>query len=1071
MNIYQPMMFVGLGGTGCAVGAELERRLRDELCGPDGRDLMAKIPSAGYLPYQLPAPLQFVYADLNEGELTALSGRAGSEEHRAAVGRTQHLTHGLVPRFDTYPQVAMSLRANATDYVRGWLPGTEHEPKIAPLLKGAGQLPTVGRAALFETFRGGLGQAQGPINDAIGAISNSGDALLRLGGRLGQSCDVFVAFSVAGGTGAGIFYDYLYLIGDAFQRSDYRAQIYPLVLMPSAFEDKLGGGRRARLNSARALVDLFRLVDSQNGSSASMELSHRGVPGSLGVLYPGQERATSLLPSTVQTAFLFSGSAGVRRDDLHRSIVSLMLSLVGTGQRADAGSAGGERFYQSFADDFINRGVEREVPASSGVGLRGVSTSLVASMTIPVDDLADVVASRLLARALDELATPPPGGAEENRELVDGFVTAANLAAVRGHRPPPFTDVEPVNGAEDIVAALRTRSQTMESNVQFLEDRLRREVAGIAADFDPYRALESLLGGVDLLRARRVIEGERRLASPPSRAGVAGLLDLMRRSPRPPAGIAEAPPQLGDLRNKFLGMSKMRWSDDRVQRLLTEQDNWYAWQAERAWSAAWSDQAGRWGRTFDGLRSQLTAVVDELEQHVQEEPGLFAQRTAALYRSRVGVTYLLPPHGDLDAFYRDVLDRFAHRDHTRQRATEADIVNSLLGSDGWLRAWQAGQQSPAAAVATLRERLKQEVKRLFTQDVQPGTQPLLPTMASLLMRAARPEDGGGGVVSDEIRQFEAKIHGLVPAGFTPQGSGDLKVLISYPAGAADEGIERFLRDRLRLPRDSGLALEFRPITAESIAVVLFRTSMGLTEVPEVREIIHFWSEAVTNEFRQDFLKWRQRLSYDFSWTVTTEEDRVRILHHLLCALWNGHIGMREGDDPESPARLRVQLGDGGDRVAMTLPLTRYGRLSSWSSLLRSYEEWVLADDDVIRRDFCEQLMHSSPHGIARGPVPPAELFLTLYKVAEALKTELDERRALRKAGPHGHVQEFWTKTFPAALDLPFENVSLPVFANLRELVENVSTVRRGRSARADQQDPVIGRGDDDYDDNYTDPWR
>jgi len=50
-----------------------------------------------------------------------------------------------------------------------------------------------------------------------------------------KSVDVFVAFSVAGGTGAGIFYDYLHFISDVFDQKGLEAKIYPLVVMPSAF--------------------------------------------------------------------------------------------------------------------------------------------------------------------------------------------------------------------------------------------------------------------------------------------------------------------------------------------------------------------------------------------------------------------------------------------------------------------------------------------------------------------------------------------------------------------------------------------------------------------------------------------------------------------------------------------------------------------------------------------------------------------------------------------------------------------------------------------------------------------
>ena len=81
-----------------------------------------------------------------------------------------------------------------------------------------------------------------------------------------------MAFSIAGGTGGGIFYDYLHLIGLALPNSSLRAKIWPLVLMPSAFENGRGGGRTAELNAARALLDLFRLVDQQNGAAARLNL-------------------------------------------------------------------------------------------------------------------------------------------------------------------------------------------------------------------------------------------------------------------------------------------------------------------------------------------------------------------------------------------------------------------------------------------------------------------------------------------------------------------------------------------------------------------------------------------------------------------------------------------------------------------------------------------------------------------------------------------------------------------------------------------------------------------------------
>ena len=72
----------------------------------------------------------------------------------------------------------------------------------------------------------------------------------------------------------------------------------------------------------------------------------------------------------------------MEREDLHRSVVSFVLSLIGIACPANRKTRR-HRAYQSFAEQFINQGVDRQVTAYTGIGNRGVSTSLVASMTVP----------------------------------------------------------------------------------------------------------------------------------------------------------------------------------------------------------------------------------------------------------------------------------------------------------------------------------------------------------------------------------------------------------------------------------------------------------------------------------------------------------------------------------------------------------------------------------------------------------------------------------------------------------------------------------------------------------------
>ncbi|WP_018638925.1 tubulin-like doman-containing protein [Parafrankia elaeagni] len=1076
MNIYQPMLFVGLGGTGCLIGAELERRLRGELCGPDGRALNLRVPGKNYLPYQLPSCLQFVYADLSENELTRLRTRVvPSEDHVNAAAATQHVTHGLIPTIDNYPDLARSLRVNAREHVRPWLPPSEGEPLVAPLILGAGQLPTIGRAALFETFRSGVAPAREPVAQAVGQIATSGQELAALGGKLGQTCDVFVAFSVAGGTGAGIFYDYLHLIGDAFQQAKVRAKIYPLVLMPSAFDEGLGGGRPARLNAGRALLDLFRLVDDQNGRPAGTNLTMHGTSGTLGVRYPDGGRSINLMTSTVKTGFLFSRAGGVQRDDLHRSIVSLVLSLVGTGLENSGGSTATETF-QSFADSFINSDAERGSPASSGIGRRGVSTSLVASMTIPAEDLADLVAARLLARGVDDLSSSTPGSSADDAALIRRFAFAANIGPILSRQPPGITESSAERGAGAILAALQARLQAMQGSLTSLHASVSRQVPEIAAAFDPGAGLDDLLGVVDLLHARRIVEGQPTAAEQVSRDGVVGFLANRRSEPRPPAGLTLNPPvpAPGSVRDHRLG-SRARWGDPAVQQIIGAQDAWYNWRTRTVWNSAWDEHQRRWERPITRLRAQLRLVADAFAEHSRAEPGEFARRAADLYRARTGVTNLLPPHGDMDNFYQQALGRLVAAQGLGGAASEGQVVHRVLGPDGWRRVWQALiERGGDAAVAVARDRLKEEVKRLFQESSGIAGEPLLPTMASLLAEVVR-RDGPPAVGDDDLRQFEAKIHGLVPATFSPQGSGKLKILVSYPAGARDPQIEKYLNRSLRLPTEPGISMEFRPINAESIVVVLLRSSMSVTQVPELRQILHHWAGALRNEQREDFLRWRQRLGYDYGWLATTEHDRVAILHRLLCAMWNGQVQVLDGK-AGSPYAIRVVLGDSGgdadelggyggggygggyggtgyggssrqhardtrDEVDMTLALSPFEPASSWGSLLRAYEDWSFADDEVVRDDFCRELMKAQPDGLNSQVVEPDPVFRAFVdSVGEQARLLADMLGGL-PAGSRSWAEQqhdFWARTVPAALEMPFANVSTPARRDLRELYRMVN---------------------------------
>ncbi|HWO65108.1 MAG TPA: tubulin-like doman-containing protein, partial [Umezawaea sp.] len=798
------------------------------------------------------------------------------------------------------------------------------------------------------------------------------------------------------------------------RRGGKQAEIYPLVLMPSAFDDGQGGGRPADLNAGSSLVDLFRLIDDQNAQGSPDALDHKGTHGAVSVRYPQLDQV-QLLPNTVQTAFLFGRPVGgVRRDDLNRSMVSLMTSLIGAGPtERDDQEEGANRPYQSFADGFINSKVDRHATADTGVGRRGVTTSAVAALTTPLLELTDVVSSHLLANAVNELLVPP-GAAETNKAHIRQFISGAGLdrllEATPSRIPPQGNPV----GYGSVVAALTERANAMAAAIDRDKDRLGGPVATLAQEFNPAAAASLLLREIDLFRLQRTVFGSRDLAEALDKGGFRSMLETWRVPPAAAPGLnAAVPPLPSNLQKKF--MQRLRIADEPVQAVMRQQDAWYAWQSRRIWNAAWNDSHRLWDRPWQAFVEDFRAVHDAFVTHARNDPAQFDLRSKDLYKSRVGVTYLLPPesHG-LEGFYQSVLLRLKEdlSQHLKANATEGHVLNLLLGQDGWSEAMAAGHQDPEAAVAHVRQRIKGVVAECIrpSDRARPA---LVPRMEDLLANAVQRRDNT--VTESDLNRFRQKLAELVPGGFAPDGNAALKVLFTYPAAQEDDDVERFLRREVSLPVDMVGEPEFRAVQADAMIVVLNRSSMGVTEVPELRRVIKLWAEAQRHPQPQDSLAWRRRLSQNSDYLLMGEHDRRHVLHRLLCAAWDGKVLI--AGDPASPDHITVELGS-REAVSMKLELTPIGALSSWASVLQAYERWVLTDDNQTRRSLAAKLMSTIPAQADRSPRPPAAEFAAVVDLAgpELLKIkEAEQNRVLGQDPQLAVFREFWSSTLPDAL--------------------------------------------------------
>jgi len=209
------------------------------------------------------------------------------------------------------------------------------------------------------------------------------------------------------------------------------------------------------------------------------------------------------------------------------------------------------------------------------------------------------------------------------------------------------------------------------------------------------------------------------------------------------------------------------------------QNVWYEWQTHVAWAHFWETHAPQWRRPAEQVQRELSALTRALLDFARHDVEDFSRRSAELYRRRVGVSYLLPGgSGRMEQFYQQVvrklLEQKSRDGQIDVNSTEADLLQTLVGNDAWVESFRiSNEQTPEQAVSYQRERLKIEVKK-FLREPPPGEQPMLPRLQDLLVQAAGHGRGSGSAIQqDYLDEFSGKLAGLIPANFTPQGSGPL----------------------------------------------------------------------------------------------------------------------------------------------------------------------------------------------------------------------------------------------------------------------------------------------------------
>jgi hypothetical protein len=426
MSYKHRFMYIGLGGTGLKVGTELEQLLRRQICGADGNQLRGKGKFSTYKRDQLPTFFQSVYVDYSQQEMAGLRDFL-RELDPTAIDRTTSFVATLSSAA-AYQHIAAKLRAEHPTLVSEWLPGSDGEPTHAPMSTGAAQFPTVGRAALFDRLSDvGIEGVFKPMQEAFARLANSqGDLdsytdVVGAGKKSGHSwVVVFVATSLSGGTGSGLFLDVVKIATAMAQQAFPGTEVFviPLIAAPSAFKDSASGEQMhmLNLNFARGILDLGELVDHSNSSDTTRERWFRQ-------RYPGASRVEYDITAggaaaPLATTFLFSRPAAYQDSkDLWRSMAVYATTLVSEADSAIREDATGDmtgaaapesvdRF--AFFQDIINLRSKNDTESlrtlhPTGIGRLSLVEAATASLSVPVKRLSFFLAQLLALRAAESL--------------------------------------------------------------------------------------------------------------------------------------------------------------------------------------------------------------------------------------------------------------------------------------------------------------------------------------------------------------------------------------------------------------------------------------------------------------------------------------------------------------------------------------------------------------------------------------------------------------------------------------------------------------------------------------------
>jgi hypothetical protein len=230
-----PTLFVGLGGSGGQAIGRIAKRLRSSV----DYDLKYK------------SLVRFVAIDTNAADLARLRqghGAVGHVDATVTLSDFDKVQYTRLRRGEGFSDADPYF----TQWVHPWYRFREESGA------GAGQIRIESRLGFFRSIE--VGELTRQISDLLSELRSHQHGMRRHGAPL----QIFVYFSLAGGTGSGAFLPFAYLLRDLV--GDMGARVFGFAIMPDAFEQVVGKNRDGTLaNGYAALKELERLnrLDTQ----------------------------------------------------------------------------------------------------------------------------------------------------------------------------------------------------------------------------------------------------------------------------------------------------------------------------------------------------------------------------------------------------------------------------------------------------------------------------------------------------------------------------------------------------------------------------------------------------------------------------------------------------------------------------------------------------------------------------------------------------------------------------------------------------------------------------------------